>query len=329
MNFRHLRISLTLLCITLVFGTLSYHFIESMSFFDAFYMTIITVSTVGFSELKPLSPVGRIVTIIIISTGIMIGAYTIGMLVRMFIEGELKKTFGRRKMEKQISKLKEHFIICGYGRIGKLICEELLSSGIDFVVIEQDPAAIETLESREINYIHMDATSEEALIDAGIMSARGIVTAVMSDADNVFITLTAKGIRSDIFILSRASDHKNEIKLQRAGASRVVSPYLIGGKRMAQVLIKPTVVDFIDIALMDSDLGLMMEEAEIGPHSNLIGKSLVDSNLRQDFGVIIVAIKKQSGNMIFNPTPSERLEENDVIVVIGKNEEMERMNAIL
>jgi voltage-gated potassium channel len=246
----------------------------------------------------------------------MIDAYTIGMLVRMFIEGELRKTFGRRKMEKQISKLKGHFIICGYGRIGTLICEELLSSGIDFVVIEQNPEAIEKIESRGINYIHMDATSEEALIDAGIMSAKGIVTAVMSDADNVFITLTAKGLRSDIFILSRASDIKNEIKLQRAGASRVVSPYLIGGKRMAQVLTKPTVVDFIDIALMDSDLGLMMEEAEIGPRSNLIGKSLVDSNLRQDFGVIIVAIKKQSGKMIFNPTPSERLEENDVIVVI-------------
>ncbi len=329
MNFIYLRTSLMLLCMTLAFGTFGYHFLEDMPFFDALYMTIITISTVGFSEVKTLSTLGRLVTIFIISTGVTLGAYTIGMILRMFIEGELKKTFGRKKMEKQISKLTDHYIICGYGRIGTLICEELHDSNISFVVIEQDPAAAEKLENKNFFYFHMDATSEEALIAAGIMNAKALVTAVKSDADNVFITLTAKEIREDIYILSRASNQKNEVKLKRAGASRVVSPYLIGGKRMAQVLIKPTVVDFIDIAMMDSHLGLVMEEAEIGPSSNLIGKTLVESCLRQDFGIIIVAIKKQSGDMIFNPTPSEKLETNDVIVVIGQKEQMDRMNNVL
>jgi voltage-gated potassium channel len=175
----------------------------------------------------------------------------------------------------------------------------------------------------------MDATSEEALLSAGIMKAKGIATALRSDANNVFITLTAKGLRPDIYILARASHENNEDKLSRAGASRVVSPHLIGGKRMAQVLKRPTVVDFIDIATMGSSLGLMMEEAMIGKNSDLINKNLIDSNLRKDFGVIIVAIKKMAGNMIFNPTPSETLESGDVIVVIGKKEDLKRMNAIM
>jgi len=161
------------------------------------------------------------------------------------------------------------------------------------------------------------------------MKAKGIVTAVTSDADNVFIILTAKGLRPDIFILSRSSQQKNEGKLIRAGASRVVSPYLIGGSRMAQILIKPTVTDFIDIAMMENNLGLLMEESKIKPGSNLIGRNLIESNLRQDFGVIIVAIKKKAGGMIFNPMPSERLEAEDILVVLGKKADMERMDQIL
>jgi voltage-gated potassium channel len=175
----------------------------------------------------------------------------------------------------------------------------------------------------------MDATSEEALQAAGIMQARGLVTAVNSDANNVFITLTAKGLRSDIFVLGRASEEKNEQKLLKAGATRVVSPYLIGARRMAHVLKRPTVVDFLDIATMGNKLGLIMEEAELGTKSNLIGKNLIDSRLRQNFGVIIVAIKKSSGQMIFNPVPSETLEAGDVIVVIGKKEDLKRMSEIL
>lgn len=311
------------------FGTTGYYFIEHMPLFEAFYMTIITISTVGYAEIIPLSQAGRALTIIIIILGITVGAYTIGMLVRAFIEGEMLKIFGRRKVQKQITELKDHYIVCGFGRIGRIICNELAADHIDFVVIEHDPSIIEKIESKNYLFLEMDATSEEALLKAGIMKARGIATALRSDANNVFITLTAKGLRPDIYILARASHENNEDKLSRAGASRVVSPHLIGGKRMAQVLKRPTVVDFIDIATMGSSLGLMMEEAMIGENSDLINKNLIDSNLRKNFGVIIVAIKKMAGNMIFNPMPSETLESGDVIVVIGKKEDLKRMSAVV
>ncbi|MFZ0241144.1 MAG: potassium channel protein [Desulfobacterales bacterium] len=329
MDSRRIRIAFILLFCTISFGTLGYHVTEGMPFFDAFYMTMITISTVGFSEIKPLSTSGRIVTILIISTGITIGAYTISTLLRMFIEGELGKIFGRRKLERDISAMQGHFIICGYGRIGSIICLELKADSIPFIVIEEDPAKNGEMEKQGYLYINMDATSEEALMKAGITSAKGIVTAVRSDANNVFITLTAKDLRPDIFVLSRASDVKNEAKLIKAGASRVVSPYLLGGRRMAEVLKRPTVVDFIDIAMANRKLGLAMEEARVGAGSKLVGKNLIDSHLRQDYGVIIVAIKKTSGEMIYNPLPSEKLDGGDVIVVIGKKEDLKRMSEIM
>ena len=331
MESKRLRVGYSVLMLIgiVAFGTSGYYFVEHMPLFEAFYMTIITISTVGYAEIVPLTPAGRALTIVIIILGITVGAYTIGMLVRAFIEGEMLKIFGRRKVQKQITELKDHYIVCGFGRIGRIICNELAADNVNFVVIEQEPSIIEKIESKNYLFIEMDATSEEALLKAGIMKAKGIATALRSDANNVFITLTAKGLRPDIYILARASHENNEDKLSRAGASRVVSPHLIGGKRMAQVLKRPTVVDFIDIATMGSSLGLMMEEAMIGKGSDLINKNLIDSNLRKDFGVIIVAIKKMAGNMIFNPMPSETLESGDVMVVIGKKEDLQRMNAVM
>ncbi len=329
MDYSRLRIGFILLFIIILSGTTGYSIFEDMPVFDAFYMTLITISTVGFSEIKPLSQMGRIITIIVIVSGISVLTYTLGQVAKIFVEGELRWILGRRKLEKQISRLSGHYIICGYGRIGALISHELSDEDIPFVVIEQDPAQIEDLEKDQFLYLNMDATSDEALIKAGIKKAKGVVTAVQSDADNVFITLTAKGLKPDIFILSRASDVKSESKLIRAGASRVVSPYLIGGRRMAMVLKRPTVVDFIDIAMMDNHLGLMIEEARVGAGSNLVGKALMDSHLRQDFSIIIVAIKKPTDEMIFNPAPSEHLEAGDVIVALGKREDLNRMRKIL
>jgi voltage-gated potassium channel len=237
--------------------------------------------------------------------------------------------FGRRKVQKQISDLEDHFIICGYGRIGRIICEELAADNFDFVIIEQNPEAVEDVVEKNYLCIEEDATTEEALQQAGIMQARALVTAVNSDANNVFITLTAKGLRPDIFVLARASDEGNEDKLLRAGATRVVSPYLIGGKRMGQILKRPTVADFIDITTTGNQLGLVMEEAKVREGSGLNGKNLIDSSLRRDFGVIIVAIKRPSGEMIYNPLPSETLGSGDVIVVIGKHEDLNRMKQVL
>jgi voltage-gated potassium channel len=280
MDSKKLRYSLSMLIGIIALGTCGYYFVEHMPLFEAFYMTIITISTVGFAEDIPLSHAGRAITVIIIILGISVGAYTIGVLVKALVEGELVQIFGRRKVQKQVSELKNHFIICGFGRIGRIVCNELDADQIDFVVIEQEPSVIEQIEARKYLYLEMDATTEEALMKAGIMEAKGIVTAVNSDANNVFITMTAKSLRSDVFVLARASEEKNEAKLFRAGATRVVSPYLIGGRRIAQMLKKPTVVDFIDIAMMGSHLGLMMEEAKIGDTSKP-GRQLSEERLRR------------------------------------------------
>ena len=329
MDSRKLRYSLVMLMALVAFGTIGYYFFEHMPIFDAFYMTIITISTVGFSEIVPLTKVGRSITVVIIILGISVGTYTVGIIVQWLVGGELQKIFGRRKLQKQIADLKNHYIVCGFGRIGHIICKELFEDSIKFVVIEKDSAAIEELISLKYLCLEMDATNEDALLAGGIMNARGLVTAVNSDANNVFITLTAKGLRPDIFVLARASEERNEEKLLKAGATRVVSPYLIGARRMAHVLKRPTVVDFLDIATMGNHLGLIMEEAEVGQKSGFIGKNLIESRLRQEFGVIIVAIKKASGQMVFNPVPSEKLEAGDVIVVIGQKEDLKRMRVIL
>ncbi|MBU1567910.1 MAG: NAD-binding protein [Proteobacteria bacterium] len=329
MDFLKLKLSLFFLFATIAFGTTGYVFVEGMSPFDAFYMTLITISTVGFSEIRPLSDPGRGITIVIIVLGISLMTYTLGQVARIFVEGELRKVLGRRKLEKQVAELQNHYIICGYGRIGQIIVKELMATNNPLVVIEQNPASIEMLEAGGVLYLNMDATSDEALKVAGLDRARGLVTAVSSDADNVFIALSAKGMRPDIFILARASDVKNESKLLRAGATRVVCPYQMGGRRMAEILHKPTVVDFLDQTMMHTELGLQMEEAVITEGSPITGKTIVSSNLRQQFGVIIVAIKRISGEMVFNPGPAEIFTTGDVIVVIGKKAELKRMsNAI-
>jgi voltage-gated potassium channel len=300
-----------------------------MTPFEAFYMTLITISTVGFSEIKPLSVAGRLITVVIIVLGISLMTYTLGQVARVFIEGELRSILGRRKLEKQIAELNDHYIICGYGRIGNIIVKELKAEKISTVVIEQSPAAIAELEIDRVLYLNMDATSDEALLAAGLLRARGLVTAVSSDADNVFISLSAKGLRPDIFILARASDVQNESKLLRAGASRVVCPYQMGARRMAEILHKPTVVDFLDQTMVSNELGLQMEEVKIEEGSMLAGKTIMGSNIRQDFGVIIVAIKRKSGEMVYNPGPHAEFTVGDVVVAIGKKNELRQMAAVL
>jgi voltage-gated potassium channel len=329
MDYSKLKLSVLFLLLTIGFGTSGYVIIEEMPPFEAFYMTIITISTVGFSEVRPLSSAGRVVTIIVIILGISLLTYTLGQVARIFVEGELRRILGRRKLEKQISELKNHYIICGYGRIGEIIVKELIAANIPLVVIEQNAESISLLEASGILYLNLDATTDEALMAAGIERARGLVTAVSTDADNVFIALSAKGIRQDIFILARASDVKNENKLFRAGASRVVCPYQMGGRRMAEILHKPTVVDFLDQTMIHDDLGLQLEEAIIPDNSSITGKTVVNSKLRQDFGVIIVAIKRTTGEMVFNPGPGEIFDAGDTIVVIGKKSELRRMMAVI
>ena len=312
--------------LTIAFGTGGYVVFEGMPPFEAFYMTLITISTVGFSEVRPLSDVGRGITIIIIILGISLLTYTLGQVARIFVEGELRNILGRRKLEKKIAELKNHYIICGYGRIGSIIANELVAAKIPILVLDQDPGRIESLEAANILYLCRDATSDEALIEAGLERATGLVTAVSSDANNVFISLSAKELRPDIFILARASDENNKSKLIRAGASKVVCPYQIGGKRMAEIIHKPTVTDFLEQAMVDEELNLQLEEARISDTSKIAGSSVMGSKLRQKYGVIIIAIKRKCGKMVFNPGPEETFLGGDTIVLIGKKSELMKMN---
>lgn len=329
MDYARLKASLLLLTAIVVFGTVGYSIFEGMTPFDAFYMTLITISTVGFGEIKPLGEVGRAITVVIIVLGISTLTYSLGQVLKIFVEGELRRILGRRKLEHQIKSLRDHYIVCGYGRIGGVISRELAREQVPFLVIEQNAAKLEELERHQFLYLEMDATSEETLVRAGVDRAKGLVTAVTSDADNVFITLTARGLRDDLFILARASEQKNEDKLLRAGATRVVCPYLIGGRRMANQLTRPTVIDFIDTTTMDSRMGLHLEEEIVGDNSPLAGRNLVESRIRQEFGVIIVAIKPPRAEMIFNPLPTQQISAGDVLVVIGKDEDLVRLRQVL
>lgn len=329
MEHRKLIVAQILLFLVIATGTAGYYYIEDMEVFDAFYMTLITISTVGFGEVKTLHTAGRLLTVFIIISGISLLTYTLSQIATIFIEGELRKILGRKKMQRQLAQLQDHFIICGYGRIGETIARELLFNNIPLVVIEQSEEIVKILNASGIIYLAKDATKEDTLLEAGLLRAKGLVTAVSSDADNVFIALTARGINPDVFILARAIDPGNENKLVRAGANKVVSPYVIGGKRMAEILQRPTVVDFIDQATMNTELGLRIEEVCVGSSSTLVGKSLIDSKLRDTFGVIVIAIKPVAGEMIFNPNADQVLHAGDVLVIIGKRNHLIRLNKIL
>ncbi len=325
MEFTKLRIALAFLLVIILCGAAGYVYWEEMPVFEAFYMTLITISTVGFGEVKPLSTEGRLLTIFIIISGISLLSYTLGQVARVLVEGELRKILGRRKLEKHIAALKDHYIICGFGRTGSVLVEELVASGTPIVVIEKSEKSCETLAEKGILHLCRDATRDENLLAAGIRRAAGLITTLNSDADSVFVTLSASEIRPDLYILARASNIANEVKLRRAGAARVVSPHQLGGELMAEIIRKPTVVDFINYSMGNNDMGLQLEEALIADHSPIHGKNLVESGLRRDYGVIIIAIKRRNGEMIFNPGPEEIFYAGDVIVVLGEVSKMSKM----
>lgn len=325
---RHLRFSIAALVTVIAFGTLGYAMIEDWQAFDALYMTIITLATVGFKEVHELSPEGKIFTIVLIISGTGIIAYTLSSLIQFTLEGQLRKILGRKKLESRIGKLRDHYIICGYGRIGHLICREFQSRPIPFVIVEQNPNHIERLEREGYLYVEGDATDDETLQAAGIEYAKGLITAVTSDTDNVYITLTARGLNPKLFILARAGEEGAEKKLMRAGASKVISPYTIGASRMAQAILRPSVVDFIELATASEHLALQIEEIRIAADSVLAGKNLINSGIRQSMGIIIVGIKESDGKMTFNPPPEKNIEPNSVLIILGERPAISQLEKI-
>jgi voltage-gated potassium channel len=318
-----------ILLAVLAFGTGGYMLIEHWRFLDALYMTVITITTVGYREVIPVSEKGRIFTIFIIFSGMGIIAYILGIVAQAMIDFQVRSIIGRRRLGRKIRSMKDHYIICGYGRIGKIIGRDLLASKIPMIVIDNEPEIHSGLDEENIPFIHDDATSEDVLVEAGIQRAKGLVSVVGSDADNLFITMTARGLNPGLFILARAEQEHSEKKLIRAGADRVVLPYLIGGQRMAQTLIKPAVTDFLEFTVHNQEMGLEMAELEVGKGSALNQLTLIDSGIRQKFDVIIMAVRKKIGDMAFNPSSTTRIEAGDTLIALGKSKDIEELAAIL
>ncbi|MFZ2198722.1 MAG: NAD-binding protein [Thermodesulfovibrionales bacterium] len=311
-----LLLSLFLIVLVISFGTLGYMFIEGWNLLDSLYMTIITLASVGYKEVHDVSLNGKIFTIILIIGGVGTVAYALTSGARIILEGELQDVFGRRRLEKKIKGLKDHYIICGYGRMGKIICKELREKNQKFVVIEKKTDFLTDTEDTLI--IQGDATSDEALKEVGIDKAKGLISVLPTDAENLFVVLSARGLNPDLSIVARAGEEGSEKKLLRAGADKVVSPYHIGGLRIAHTVLKPAVVDFIEFATKSGNIDLQMEEINIQEASRLTGLSLDECGIGRELGIIVVAIKKADGDLKFNPTFRSKIHAGDTLIALGE-----------
>jgi len=298
-------------------GAVGYMLIENYTFLEGLYMTLITLTTIGFGEVRPLSEKGRLFTIFLILVGIALVASQLAALGNYIADGQFLQMYRRRKMKKRLSQVSDHYIICGYGQMGKIVTSELLKHNIPVVVIEKSEEEAIRLEELGIPYLQGDATEEETLIAAGIHRAKGLVALVSKDTDNVFIVLTARDLNKDLLICARATTAGVEKRLKKAGADRVVSPYASGAIRIAHNIIRPTVTDFLELAISGEGMELGMEEIKLVEGAPIIGKNLIDSNIRSTYNLIIVAIKKADGSMIYNPAPSEILHQGDILIAIG------------
>lgn len=317
LNLRQrLLTQVTVVGLLLAIGTIGYHLIEGWSLFDGLYMTVITLATIGYGEVRVLSQEGRIFTMALIVIGVIMFGYLVSNLTRALIENEIAAALGRRRLYRDISQLTNHFILCGAGRVGARIVDELRKKGVDFVVIERDEATAETLLQEGILVLMGDATSETVLEGARIRQARTLITAASTDAENVYISLTARGMNPNLYIVARANDLPAERQLRRAGANKVVSPVLIGSHRMAQAALSPAVADFIELTTMTESLDLFFDQVPVAAGSALSGVRLRDSGIRA-LQVMIVAITPPSGAMIFNPDGEQLLQAGDTLIAIG------------
>ena len=298
-------------------GTAGYVMVEGWDAWDAFYMTITTVTTVGFREVHPLSRAGQVLTVALIVSGVGAVFYTATLLATMAVEGGLQRRFEQRRIGRMLEDIRDHFILCGLGRIGSIIAEELQAQGVPFVVIERDHERAQKFVARGWIGLEEDASRDEVLTRAGIHRARGLIAAVGTDAENVYTVLTARVMRPDLYIIARVESDDAENKLKRAGADRVISPYQIGATHMAQTALRPAVVDFVQLATRSGHLDLSMEQVHIGERSSLVGLNIVDAGIRQKFGLIVVAIRRADGSMEFNPSPQAVIRSGDELVVLG------------
>jgi voltage-gated potassium channel len=313
---RNLRLITLALAGVFVLGTVGFHFIEGWTWFDGFYMVVTTLTTIGYQEVHPLSHAGRVFNVLVIGVGVSLVFLGIGSLTQALLEFELQSFFGRRKMERDISRLSGHYIICGAGRVGRSAARELARRPVPFVIIEQNEAKVARFGADWLTLVG-DATQEPTLRQAQIERAAGLVAATTTDATNLYIILTARGLNPKLKIIARASEEGAEKHLRSAGADAVVSPYAFAGHRIAQTFLRPHVVDFLDTATTHLGLDLEIGEICVGAGSPFAGKTIEGSRIRQERGVIILAVKRKSG-MLFNPAPDDRIEPGDYLIAMGE-----------
>jgi voltage-gated potassium channel len=326
---RQTLISIGLSIVLMAVGSAGYMIIEGWNFMDAFYMTIITMATVGYGEVHPVSFQGRVFTVVLILLGVGFFLYVAGNIIQFLVEGRIRSVLGRRKLDKQIDKIKGHYIICGYGRIGRVLAQFLTARYVDVVVIERNQSRVTKMDEDGILYLIGEATDESILERAGIQRAKGIVTAVATDADNVFLVLIAKQLNPNLFIVARASQNDAKKTLLAAGADKVISPYDLGARRMAHAILRPTVIRFLEMAFADDSVDIQIEEVRVGENSRMAGMTLKDTGIRHDFDLMIMVIRKVDDTMSFNPKADTVIEAGDVMVVVGSDKNIKRLERVL
>ena len=317
-------IAASLVGITIV-GTAGYTLIEGWSLVESFYMTMITVTTVGFNEVRELSTAGRMFTVALIVVGVGLVFYGIAIIAEVRFEEKVRQIFGRRKLVKELDRLENHHIICGYGRIGSTVAGEYARESLPHVIIEKDASIVAHLDQDERLVILGDATLDEILMEAHVEKARSLVCALATDAENVFVTLSARALNPDLFILSRAALDSSIGKMEAAGANHVVSPYIMGGMRMAQSVLRPKLAGFLDEVTGHATTDLDFDEVTVPEGSNLVGMALRESKISQETGVYLLSIRHNSGEMRFNPGPDFQIRAGDHLYALGTPEEVESL----
>lgn len=325
LRLRGFVLALLVPVLLLALGTSGYMLVEGWPAFDALYMSAITISTVGYLEVHPLSVRGRVFTIFYLLLGVFSLFYVATAIIRSIVSGEVRMHLGRQLMERTLATIEGHIVVCGLGRMGRIVCEEFSAMEMRFVVIDRDAALVENLGIPHGIGLAGDATSDAVLRRAGVERARTLVTVAASDADNLYIVMSARLMNDKMHIVARAVDEEAETKLIRAGANRVVSPYVIGGQRVAQAVLRPAVLDFLELATREDYQELQIEEVAIGPRGSLVGAQIKDNRIRQELGVMVVAVRKPSGTMQFNPTPETVLEAGDVVIALGHKDQLTRL----
>ncbi len=310
-------------------GTAGYMLIEGWSAMDALFMTVTTVATVGYGEVHPLTNPGRIFSMALIVLGVGFYFYVAAAVIQFVVEGRIRTLLGRRRLDRKIARLKNHYIVCGYGRIGKVICEKLHREHYDLVVVDKSPEHVDTFEAKKMIYLCADAVDEATLLKAGLLHAKALVAALATDIDNVFLVLTARQLAPRLKIIARAGSEAAKKKLTAAGADTVEAPYEIGAATMAQRIIRPTVTNFLELAFTQHHKDIQMEEIPVAASSALNGLMLKDSGIRQQYHLIIIAIKKADDQMLFNPSFEAELKAGDTVIAVGEPSNLKRLEAVL